>query len=126
MKILKAAVAMLLLFVFAAMFANPARADRWDKKTVMTFNRTVEMPGLVLPAGTYTFKVDSTARNVVRVYNKDESMLLTTILAIGDHRLKATEKTAVQFREQPSGARPEISAWFYPGETDGREFVYPK
>lgn len=32
--------------------ASSARADEWDKKTVLTFSQPVEIPGHVLPAGT--------------------------------------------------------------------------
>ena len=31
----------------------PAGADQWDKKTIVTFSSPVELPGVVLPAGTY-------------------------------------------------------------------------
>lgn len=65
-------------------------------------------------------------RNVVQVYNKDESMLIGTILAISDYRVSPAAKTLLEFREQPSNARPAVHAWFHPGDNNGREFVYPK
>jgi hypothetical protein len=34
-----------------------AAADEWDEKTIFTFNGAVEIPGQVLSAGTYVFKV---------------------------------------------------------------------
>jgi hypothetical protein len=37
--------------------ASSARADEWDKKTVLTFSRPVGIPGYVLRAGTYTFRL---------------------------------------------------------------------
>jgi len=42
-------------FCWGATFRRPgARADQWDKKkTIVTFNDAVEIPGQVLPAGTY-------------------------------------------------------------------------
>ena len=59
----------------AAWFAPTARADEWDKRTVMTFNEPVEMPGQVLPAGTYVFKLaDLQAdRTVVQTFTEDQS-----------------------------------------------------
>jgi hypothetical protein len=33
------------------------RADAWDQKTVFTFSAPVEVPGQLLPAGTYVFKL---------------------------------------------------------------------
>lgn len=44
-------------------FAPAAIADDWNRKTVVTFNGPVEIPGVhltgwsVLPAGTYVFKI---------------------------------------------------------------------
>ena len=39
----------------AALIASPARADEWNKKTFLTFSGPVQVPGVTLPAGTYTF-----------------------------------------------------------------------
>ena len=45
-----------------------ARADDWNKKTVLKFNKPVEIPNLVLPAGTYVFKrVDNETPNLVQI-----------------------------------------------------------
>jgi len=40
----------------AAWLAPSARADEWDKQTIMTFNKPVEILGQVLPPGTYVFR----------------------------------------------------------------------
>jgi len=105
-----------------------ARADEWNKKTVLTFSQPVEIPGHVLPAGTYTFQLaDSTAdRHIVRVFNADGSKILATVITIPDYRLNATDETVIKFGEVPRGAPEAIRAWFYPGNTVGQEFVYPK
>ena len=111
-----------------------ARADDWNRKTVMTFSGPVEIPGVhlkgwaVLPAGTYVFKIlDSQSdRHIVQIFNKDETQVLATILAIPNYRLKATDKTVVTFRERPAGEPEALRAWFYPGRNYGEEFVYPK
>jgi hypothetical protein len=39
---------------------------------------------------------------------------------------KPPEKPLIRFKEQVAGAPPAIEAWFYPGRTDGHEFVYPR
>jgi hypothetical protein len=46
-----------------------AAADPADRKTIMTFNTPVEIPGKALPAGTYIFKVldDTGTRDIVQV-----------------------------------------------------------
>ena len=111
---------------------SPAvKAQRWDKKTNVTFSAPVEIPGVgaqVLPAGKYVFKlVDSLSdRNIVQVWNEDETHVFATILAIPNYRLKATDKTVMTFRERAAGSPEAIRAWFYPGDNSGQEFVYPK
>jgi len=113
------------------MFSSTASAQPWNKKTTVTFSAPVEIPGVVaqvLPAGTYVFKLlDSLSdRNIVQIFNKDESHVYATILAIPNYRLKATDKTVMTFAERAVGDPQAIRAWFYPGDNWGQEFVYPK
>ncbi len=122
------------LALMGAAFSTGAKADQWSQKTVLTFSGPVEIPGVhlkgwgILPAGTYVFKLlDSQSdRHIVQIFNKDETQVIATILAIPNYRLKATGKTVVTFRERPAGEPEAIRAWFYPGENFGQEFVYPK
>jgi hypothetical protein len=117
-----------------AVFSPAARADAWNRKTVLTFSAPVEIPGVhlkgwgVLPAGTYVFKIlDSQSdRHIVQIFNADETQCYATILAIPNYRLRATDKTVVTFRERPAGEPEALRAWFYPGRNWGEEFVYPK
>src|SRR3954462_12513129 len=124
---------LLVLCVFAvSLFVLPlASADDSNKKTVVPFNAPVEVPGVgaqVLPAGTYVFKIlDSLSdRHIVQIFNAKEDHLYTTILAIPNYRLKATDKTVMTFKERAAGEPEAIRAWFYPGRQWGEEFVYPK
>jgi hypothetical protein len=108
--------------------ATPAKASVWNQKTIFTFSAPVEIPGQVLPAGTYVFKLaDSTSdRNIVEVFNKDENHLYGFFLAIPDYHLKPADKPIITFQERASGAPEAVRAWFYPGENYGHDFVYPK
>lgn len=112
--------------LFFATFS--ARADEWNKKTVVTFSGPVELPGIVLPAGTYVFKLlDSQSnRHIVQVFNEEETKIYTTILAIPNYRLAPTGETVIRFAERPRGTPEAMRAWFYPGDNFGQEFVYPK
>ena len=122
------------LALMGAVFSPSAKADEWNRKTVITFSGPVEIPGVhlkgwrVLPAGTYVFKIlDSQSdRHIVQIFNKDETQVYATILAIPNYRLKATSKTVVTFRERPAGQPEALRAWFYPGKNWGEEFVYPR
>ena len=99
-----------------------------DKLTIFTFSQPVELPGVSLPAGTYTFKVlDSLAdRNIVQVWDKDQKKLYGTFLAIPDYTPNPSNKTIIKFSERTPGAPKAVKEWFYPGESMGWEFVYPK
>jgi Protein of unknown function (DUF2911) len=103
-----------------------AAADEWDKQTTFTFSRDVEIPGKVLPAGTYVFKLaDSPAdRHVVQVFDENRR-ILATVLTIPAQRLRAADEPQIRFEEQPAGAPLPIKTWFYPGDLGGEEFVYP-
>lgn len=105
-----------------------ARADAWNKRTVITFNQPVELPGVVLPAGTYVFKLVDLpgTRNIVQVFNAGENKLYATILAITDIHLVPHEKPYIGFEERRADLPQAIHEWFYPGYTFGLEFVYPK
>jgi len=107
--------------------AGSAGADEYDKKTMITFSKAVEIPGRVLPAGTYVFKLaDSLGdRHIVQVFTADGSQILATLVAIPDSRLTTTDATFITFDEVVAGAPDAIRAWFYPGNSIGQEFVYP-
>jgi hypothetical protein len=120
---------MLLLMTLGAFALSPnAKAGEGNQKTVFTFSGPVEMPGQVLPAGTYVFKLlDSHSnRHIVQVFNKDENHVFGTFLAIPDYRLQPSDKTIITFSERPVGSPEAIKGWFYPGMGHGHEFVYPK
>jgi len=123
---------MMMFVSLVALAVSPAvKADEHDKKTILTFSQTIEVPGVgqqFLPAGTYVFKiVDSLSdRDIVQITSKDGLHVFATILAIANYRLKPTSKTVMTFRERASGQPEAVRAWFYPGNTFGEEFVYPK
>ena len=128
MKIINAAFCLLATTVLGAAVLPRARADESNKKTVVTFSQAVEVPGKVLPAGTYTFQVmDSPAdRHIVQIFNVDGSQIITTVLAVNDYRLQPTGQTVMKFSERAGDSPDALRAWFYPGDTFGQEFVYPK
>lgn len=119
------------LSVMTLMLLPNAKADEWNRKTVVTFNEPVEVPGVgaqILPAGTYVFKIMDSAsdRHIVQIFNQDENHVYTTILAVANYRLQPTSKTVMTFKERAEGQPEAIRAWFYPGHNWGEEFVYPK
>lgn len=119
----------LALTLSAALFlSGPLLGDAWNKRTVLTFSEPVEIPGVILPAGQYVFKLADFAsnRNVVQVFNADEDQIQATILAIPSYRLEPKDDSVILFEERRADRPQAIHAWFYPGEIYGHEFVYPK
>jgi hypothetical protein len=129
MRVVKASLkAFCCAVVLTAMFAPGARADEWDKKTILTFSGAVQIPGATLPAGTYVFKLADLAgnRHVVRVMDKGEKKIIATLMAIPNQRMTPTDKPVIMFSERPAGSPVAVKVWYYPGESIGNEFVYPK
>src|SRR5271170_959933 len=128
MKTLNIVLVALVLTFVGAIFASGTQANDWNKVTVMTFSQPIEIPGQILPAGTYTVKLVNidTDRHVVQFLDADGTKVIATVLAINDWRLHPIGQTVVKFAER-SGDNPEaMKAWFYPGDNFGQEFVYPK
>jgi hypothetical protein len=112
----------------ALLSAAPAAAQNANRLTYVTFSGPVSLPGTTLPAGTYAFRLaDSPAdRHIVQVFNRDETKLFTTLLAVPAERNQAEGEPVVTFKETPSDRPPAVRYWYYAGEKAGNEFVYPK
>ncbi len=118
------------LVFFGLLFPTGARADLRDKKTIMTTSSPFKIPNanVVLPAGTYVIKLLDVAgsRNIVQILNEREDKVYATVLAIPNYRLQPSDKTEFTFWERPQGEPMALRTWFYPGDTYGVEFLYPK
>jgi hypothetical protein len=117
------------VFLLAFLVVLPsARADQSDQATKVTFSRPVQLPGRILPAGTYWFILPQnvTDHNQVRIYNADRTTFYGTVITINAERLHPTEHTVFTLAERSSEQPEAIVKWFYPGETTGHEFLYPK
>jgi len=118
-----------ILFVLAFLALLPAaHADQANQETKVTFSQPVQIPGRVLPAGTYVFVLPEEINDhfEVRIFNADRTMLVATLLTISAERSKPTDNTVFGFAERGSAQPEAILTWFYPGETTGHEFLYPK
>jgi hypothetical protein len=60
MKINKAYIAAGLVVAVSLFFGLVAFADQSDQTTIFTFSEPIQIPGVVLPAGTYVFKLTNT------------------------------------------------------------------
>jgi hypothetical protein len=105
-----------------------AHADEGDQSDKITFSQPIQIPGQVLPAGTYLFKLaDPNAdQNLVQIFNSEGTRLYATLPTISTERPQPTDHTAVTLAEPGNGMPDVLLNWFYPGNTDGHTFVYSK
>lgn len=103
-------------------------ADPVYKLTEVTFAQPVEIPGMVLPAGTYVLKLldPYMDQDIVRFYNPKMDHMYAMVFAVRAFRLEATNRPLVTLEERAHGAPPAIKKWFASGENWGEEFVYGK
>jgi hypothetical protein len=108
--------------VFTGAFAPFAKADEWNKKTVITVHEPLQIRGKVLEPGQYVMKLlDSQSdRRTVQIYDVNETKLEMTIIANSAYRLKPTGDTRFTFSETQDGQA--LATWFYPGDNSGLEF----
>ena len=130
---------MRMIRIAAAVFACLAMAYSADaqsgKRTKVRFNAPVEIPNpstktgtMVLPPGEYIFAMADTgsSHHVVRVMDASARTVHSMVLTMPDYRLNATSKTVMYLGERPAGSPAAIKSWFYPGDTNGERFIYPK
>ena len=117
----------LAIFLAGATMLPLAKADQWNKETKVMFSAPVQIPGQVLQAGSYVFKLldNQSDRHIVQIFNEDQTQLIATVLAIPAYRLKPTDDTLISFEERSAGNPEAVSRWFYPGDLDGVAFTYP-
>lgn len=104
-----------------------AQQTNLQERTFLTFSHSVELPGVTLEPGTYEFRLaDTPSRNVVQVFRKDAKDVIGQWTYVQSQRPRVSEETVVMFRETEENTRPAIQYWYYPGESIGKEFVYPE
>jgi hypothetical protein len=81
----------------------------------------------VLPAGTYRFKLaePDDDQDLVRIFNVNGNVV-ATIDTVAAESTDVTDNTVVTLAAPETGKPDFLVKWFYPGNTVGHEFVYPK
>jgi hypothetical protein len=103
-----------------------AHADDWNQMTRFTFSQPIQIPGQVLPAGTYRFQLANTDnRHLVQIFREDRT-LVATLYSIPRTRDGRAAEAAITLADRGKTYPSAIVAWFFVGEVEGHEFVYPK
>jgi hypothetical protein len=110
-----------------ALSVPAARADENNKLTYLTFSKSVQLPGVTLPAGRYRFELADPveSRRVIKVQSEDGKKQLAMLLSIPNQLREPAKDPVVLFGETPAGEPDAVKAWVYPGESIGYEFIYP-
>lgn len=103
-------------------------ADDLDKKTVVKLDQPTEVPGIVLQPGTYVIKLlnSSSNRHIVEVMNERMDHLYALAFTAAAMKAEPSSKTVLTFYEGQQDRPQAMRKWFWPSDTIGQEFIYPK
>ena len=92
----------------------------------LTFSAPFALPGVTLPAGTYTFEMAVPGSyDVVRVMSRDRAHVYLTAFTKRVERPRGlAANRQIVFGEAPARVAPPVKAWFPIGGAIGHEFVY--
>ena len=112
----------------ATLFASVAQGQPEDKRTYFTFSGPIALPGVTLPAGRYLFRIvdTTTSRKVIQVLDENQKKPFTMANTIPDQRRDPPKDATVAFYESARGTPAAVKSWWYPGETIGYQFIYPR
>ena len=116
------------VLLLASLYAVPVTAQPLDKRVLFTFSAPVSLPGRTLPPGQYLFRIPdlTSSRNLVQVLSADGTKSYGVFFAIPARRLVVPDKPEVRFMETSANMTYAIRTWWYPGDSTGFEFIYPK
>jgi hypothetical protein len=115
--------------LLGALVCPPVSAQpEWTEETKITFSTPVQIPGMTLPPGTYTFRLANpeAGRNVLQIFDATGQRLITTKVVIPKQRTQPTGDLFLELAEFGQGGPPALMSWFYPGKVLGHEFVYSR
>lgn len=91
--------------------------------TTVEFTTATRLPGITLQPGKYVFRLGEPAQkqNIVEVYSEDGTKKIATFLTVDYTTPVSGNVTTVVFEKTDP---PVLRAWYVPGTTVGREFVF--
>jgi hypothetical protein len=121
-----AVAALALAIAFLMGTASPLKAQNPGEQAVVTFDRPVEVPGKVLPPGSYMFKSVNN-NELVQVFSADQKQLFATVLVVPEDRpvQNLNVDSFVQLNKTRADAPQEVQGFFLPGRSTGFQFIYP-
>lgn len=116
------------IIAFVLILELAAHADEDNQSTMISFSEAVQVPGRILPAGTYQFVLanNDSDRDIVRIFNADGTQLFATVQTVPTDRAKENSGTSITLAQRPGGQPDTVVSWFYPATLTGHEFLYSK
>jgi hypothetical protein len=114
------------LIVVAGVAAGRAFGN--SRINYLTFNGTVALPGVLLPAGTYVFEVvePGAAGDVVSVSSREGRHYFMAFTRFVSRPPRLRRSQTIGFGEAPAGTPPPIAVWYPLDSSRGHEFIYPR
>jgi len=103
-------------------FVGGAIAGQMNRRTKITFNGAVRVPGAVLQPGTYFFSAPSSGNRALVKVENEGGQFITQFMGIYDFTEKPDHEFIV-FADHDCGPKA-IKSWFYPTASPGVRFVY--
>jgi hypothetical protein len=114
------------VLVVVAASANALTAER---TTYVKFPRSVALPGIELPAGTYVFERADPVMNryLVRVLSRDRRKTYTTqVTNVVLRPPNVSNDHGIVLGEARPGTPAPVKAWFPVGDDVGHEFIFSR
>jgi hypothetical protein len=130
MKLRNAGLLVATTFLAGAGLVSPAlRADNNSvKQATVTIQSPEQVPGSVLPAGTYVFKQSGSQSGwaIVQIYNNDDTAIVTTVLAYPNPKVASNGQNVLTYPANGAGSIPAIEGFVFTGDSTVEQLAYPK
>jgi hypothetical protein len=113
--------------VLGVVVAASGHVAAFGHENRLTFNKAVMLPGVVLPAGAYSFDVADAGASLDIVIVRNAAR--TKVYYLGftnpiERPSNLSRNTAVVFGEARANEPPPITRWYEAGSSTGHEFLY--
>ncbi len=104
--------------------ATPAKADEFNKETLIKIDQPVRVDKTVLLPGSYIFQLANSdaSRDIVQIFNAADDHLITTVIGFRAEQVEPVDHTKLDFYQVPAGETAALRKWIFAGENDGIEF----